>query len=123
VESAALAELEDRLRTMGGVQVYWAGQVHIQRLAVGGWIALLHGDTTEALRQAAEAAMTEDITEKHPVTPGPVLPARELYADLLRELRQSGEAEAHYRAVLARQPNRLRAMRHLELTRTASGNN
>ena len=121
-ESAELKAIEDGLRRAGGPQLYWADQAGNQRLAAEAWIALLRGDTTAALRQAEAAAATEDGTEKHPVTPGPVLPARELYADLLLQVGRPREAVTNYRATLARQPNRLRARRGLEQARSLSTN-
>jgi hypothetical protein len=120
-EVEALEAIELLLRHIGGVQSYWADQARIQRLAAGAWLALLQRDTSGALRQADSAAAMEDATEKHPVTPGPVLPARELYADLLLALGQPAEAETNYRAVLARQPGRARALRGLERAHRASG--
>lgn len=121
-EAAELKLIEDGLRQAGGPQGYWADQVKNQRLAAEAWISLLKGDTTGALRQAEAAAATEDITEKHPVTPGPVLPARELYADMLLQVGRPREAAAGYRATLARQPNRLRARRGLEQAQAYSVN-
>jgi len=46
---------------------------------------------------------------KHPVTPGAVLPARELYGDLLTAAGRRAEARAAYERTLARQPGRARA--------------
>ena len=56
------------------------------------------------------AAELEAGTEKHPVTPGAVLPARELLADMLLELEQPGEARAEYEAALDRSPNRFNSL-------------
>jgi predicted Zn-dependent protease len=53
------------------------------------------------------AAALEDSTDKHPVTPGPILPAHEQLGDLLTELGRPAEALAEYRADLASSPNRL----------------
>ena len=113
-ELDTLASLEAALRRTGGPQAYWADQVDIQRLAASGWLARLRGDTAEALRSSRAAADLEDRTEKHPVTPGPLLPARELYADLLLSLNRPDEALANYRASEARQPNRARTRRGME---------
>lgn len=38
------------------------------------------------------AADHEDSTDKHPVTPGMILPARELLGEMLLELKQPGQA-------------------------------
>src|SRR5438128_8764907 len=50
------------------------------------WVLLAAGDTAGALREATAAADREDVTAKHPVTPGELLPARELEGDLLLAL-------------------------------------
>ena len=120
-EIDTLATLEASLRQAGGPQTYWADQVHIQRLAAAGWLARLSGDTADALRSSAEAADLEDRTEKHPVTPGALLPARELYADLLLSLGRPDQALANYRASEARQPNRARTRRGIEQALVALG--
>jgi hypothetical protein len=80
----------------------------VQRLAAGAWVDLLAGDTSAALRGAAMAADLEDGLEKHPVTPGAVLPARELYGDLLAAVGRRSEAMAAYQQTLDRQPGRAR---------------
>ena len=46
--------------------------------------------------------------DKHPATPSPVLPARELLADMLLELNQPGTAPVEYKEMLRTDPNRLR---------------
>jgi len=113
-EIDTLETLEKSLRQAGGPGTYWAGQAVIQRLAASGWLAALQGDTAAALQAGREAADIEDRTEKHPVTPGAPLPARELYADLLLALHRPGEALANYRAAEVRQPNRARTKRGIE---------
>jgi len=53
------------------------------------------------------AADLDDATEKHPVTPGSILPAREQFGELLLELGRPDEALAEYEASLKRAPRRL----------------
>lgn len=113
-EIDTLGIIEASLKKAGGPGTYWSGQVSIQRSAAIGWLAALQGDTATALRSMQEAADLEDRTEKHPVTPGPLLPARELYADLLLSLNRPAEALANYRASEARQPNRARTRAGIE---------
>jgi tetratricopeptide (TPR) repeat protein len=91
-------------------QDYWAGLVDVQRTAASAWLAHAEGRDDEALRLAASGAEREEATEKHPVTPGAVLPARELQGDLLAALGRPAEALAAYQAVLEREPNRARAL-------------
>jgi hypothetical protein len=109
-EVDSLAAIERALSSAGGPQTYWATQVRIQRLAAGSWVALATGDTARALADGRAAAELEDGIEKHPVTPGPVLPARELYADLLAASGRRSEAREAYRSVLERQPGRARCL-------------
>ena len=108
-EAAAMVELETA--AAGGTQgAYWSRVVGIKRRAVEAWIALATRDTAGALRLAQEAADMEDVTEKHPVTPGELLPARELYGDLLLEVGRYADARAAYDATLLREPRRARAI-------------
>ena len=87
---------------------YWASEVEVQRLAVAAWISLAKGQPDDALRLMRAAADTEDRSEKHIVTPGRVLPARELLGDMLLELKQPAAALKEYEASQVREPNRLR---------------
>ena len=105
-----LAQIESALTASGGPQTYWAGQVATQRLAASAWLELAAGDTTSAMLHARQAADREDGTQKHPVTPGPVLPARELEGDLLLAVGRPAEAAQAYAAALALSPNRARGL-------------
>jgi tetratricopeptide (TPR) repeat protein len=89
---------------------YWATIVEAQRLATASWIALASRDTAGALRLARQAADLEETVEKHPVTPGPILPARELEGDMLLQLGKHADALAAYEKTLSREPRRLRAL-------------
>jgi hypothetical protein len=59
------------------------------------------------MRAAADLEATMD---KHPATPSPVLPARELLADMLLELNQPGAALVEYKEMLRTDPNRFRSI-------------
>jgi hypothetical protein len=109
-EIATLAQIESTLVADGGAQTYWAGQVAIQRLAASAWLLLATGDTAGAVLQAVQAADREDGTQKHPVTPGPVLPARELEGDLLLVVGKPADAAKAYAATLVLSPNRARSL-------------
>jgi tetratricopeptide (TPR) repeat protein len=85
---------------------YKANQVDIQIKAVEGWILLKQGNQAAALASMTLAADMEDKTEKHPVTPGEVLPARELLGDMYLELKDSEQALEAYQADLEKHPNR-----------------
>ncbi len=90
--------------------VYWANEVEVQRLAVAGWIALGRGTIEEALKFMRAAADNEDRSEKHIVTPGRLVPARELLGEMLLELKQPALALKEFEASQAREPNRLRGL-------------
>ncbi|HEU4452983.1 MAG TPA: tetratricopeptide repeat protein, partial [Longimicrobium sp.] len=81
-----------------------------QRLAAAAWLARGEGDDARAAALAREAAELEETVEKHPVTPGPLLPARELEAELLMELGRPADAQRAYEQTLRREPNRARAL-------------
>lgn len=89
---------------------YWREEVQVHADAVRAWILLDEGGESEALELAAKAADREDAVDKHPVTPGEVLPARELYADMLLETGRFAEALEQYQIVLRGAPNRLNAL-------------
>lgn len=108
-EIAVLAEIEQAVREQQ--QGYdWAAQVEIQRLAAVAWLKHAEGNQESALRSMRAAVDLEDTTEKHPVTPGPVLPARELLGELLIELDQPARALPEFEAVLRVSPNRFNAI-------------
>jgi tetratricopeptide (TPR) repeat protein len=89
---------------------YWSGQIEIQRRIASAWLAFGKGEKEEALKLMQSAAGMESATEKHPVTPGAVLPARELLADMLMELGRPAEALKEYEATLAVSPNRFNSL-------------
>ena len=89
-------------------QGYWAEQAEIQSLEVAAWIALAEGDEQEALALMHEAAALEATTEKHPVTPGPIVPAYELLGEMLLEFNQPQEALAAFEKSHQIEPNRFR---------------
>jgi hypothetical protein len=103
-----LASLRDTL-TQGNDQ-YWADQVEIQRESAAAWITLAEGKREEALRQMRAAADHEDKTDKHNVTPGVILPARELLGEMLLELKQPAQAMTEFEATLRTAPNRFNAL-------------
>jgi tetratricopeptide (TPR) repeat protein len=88
----------------------WVSQIEVQRLAAVGWLARAEGADQEALRNLRAAADLEDARDKHPVTPGSMLPAREQLADLLAELGRAKEALAEYEATLEVTPRRFRSL-------------
>ncbi len=98
---------------------YFREEVQVQIDALQSWILLAEGQTAGALRLAAAAADREDAVDKHPVTPGEVLPARELYADMLLETGAHVMSLEQYRITLTGSPDRLNAL--LGAARAAAG--
>ncbi|MBI5445953.1 MAG: hypothetical protein HY900_32655 [Deltaproteobacteria bacterium] len=111
---AALAKLEEIHTALVESSVPgpydWAGQVDSMRQAAAAWLAYSEGRKDEAVNLARTAADLEDRVGKHPVTPGAVLPARELLADMLLEMGQPKEALGQYEASLREAPNRLNGL-------------
>ncbi|HEV8337973.1 MAG TPA: hypothetical protein VGR67_16300 [Candidatus Polarisedimenticolia bacterium] len=103
-----LASIQAALQGQKGFD--WAAQVEIQRLSAAGWLARAQGKDEEARQQLRSAAELEDRTDKHPVTPGSILPAREQLADLLAELGQPAAALAEYETSLRSAPGRLNSI-------------
>ena len=58
---------------------YWSQIVDVQRQIAAAWQLYADGKYDDALKAMGVAADAEDKTEKHPVTPGRLAPARELY--------------------------------------------
>jgi len=104
---AKLAELRDKLRE--AKDAYWAEQVDIQWQTANAWLLYAQGKYDEALAAMAAAAAAEDKTEKSPVTPGPIVPARELYGAMLLERGKAKDALAAFEATLKKEPHRLGA--------------
>ncbi len=105
---ARIEALRDTLRA--AKNTYWAEQSENQRLAVAGWIARAEGKNEEAVALMRQAADREDATEKHPVTPGALFPAREMLANLLLDLGQPGPALVEFERSQKSDPNRFRSL-------------
>ncbi|MEO5599361.1 MAG: tetratricopeptide repeat protein [Cyclobacteriaceae bacterium] len=112
---ASYAKLMEKNKT------YEANQVQIQIRASEGWIQFSQGKKEEAIRLMTEAATLEDATEKHPVTPGEVIPARELLGDLLMEMGEFTKALEAYEADLKRHPGRFNGLYGAGLAAKKSG--
>jgi len=108
VEIEELARVQADMTRRGDTD--WATVVDIKRRVVTAWREFAAGDTTAALRDARAAADVEDVTEKQPVTPAELLPARELEADMLFAAGKYAEARNAYSATLAREPRRARSL-------------
>ena len=88
----------------------WAKQVEIQQQVAAAWLAFADGNKDEALRSMRAAADLDDATDKHPVTPGQLLPAREQLGELLLELNQASSALQEFETSLQSAPNRFNGL-------------
>ena len=104
VDTAKLAEIRDKLRE--AKNNYWAGQVDVQEQAATAWVLYADGKYDDALKAMSAAVDAEDKTEKAPVTPGPLAPARELYGFMLLDRGMAKEALAAFEVTMAKEPNR-----------------
>lgn len=111
VALAAVGELR-KLREVlqNSEEHYWAKQLDIQIKSIEGWNAFSQGSTESGLGLMQEAAGLENSTFKHPITPGEILPANELYGDMLLESGDAEEALAAYRVSMDRSPGRFNSL-------------
>lgn len=107
-ELLELGILQDALAP--STPTYWQEEVQVHIDALRSWIAFAAGRPDEAIILAKAAADREDAVDKHPVTPGEVVPARELLAEMLFLSGDAPGALANYREVLRGSPNRLNAL-------------
>ncbi len=103
-----LAQLAEALKA--AKDDYWTGEVEAQRLGVMAWIAYARGDRGKALQLMRDAADRADKSEKNVVTPGRLIPARELLGDMLLESGQPAAAHAEYETSLLHDPGRFRSL-------------
>jgi len=115
-----ITALRDRLRA--AKNEYWATEVEVMRLASTAWVALAQKREEEALGLMRQAADIEDKSEKNIVTPGRLLPARELLGDMLLELKRPPEALKEYEVAQQREPNRYRGLYGAAQAAAQSGN-
>ena len=87
-------------------ETYWSTQVEIQRIAANAWTLFAEGKQEVALQEMTSAVQLDDSTDKHPVTPGGVVPIRALLGDMLLELKRPAEAEQEFKKLLTTEPNR-----------------
>jgi tetratricopeptide (TPR) repeat protein len=99
-----------------------AEQVNIQIKTCLAWIEFKKGNNKNALLLMQTAADMEDKTEKHPVTPGEVIPARELLGDMLLQMNKYNEALNVYEEDLKTHPNRFNGLYGAAMAAEKSGN-
>jgi tetratricopeptide (TPR) repeat protein len=121
-QSGQPAEAVKSADQLGGIETqlrasandYWAAQAGIMRREVMAWSAQAEKHNDGALRLMREAADEEDSMEKLPVTPGPIVPAREQLGDLLLEQGYPELAAQEFKTALSSAPGRLRAVQGLK---------
>ena len=120
---ADVARLESLKQALvSSKNTYWASQTDLQITTLNAWIALADKRGDEALKLMRAATEAEEASDKHPVTPGNVLPSRELLGEMLLELNQPAAAQAEFEQSLRRDPNRFRGIYGAARAAEAAGN-
>ena len=105
---AAIRAIESGLKQAN--EAYWTEQVGIQADGAQAFLLLAEGKSAEAIALMRATATREDATDKSAVTPGPLVPARELLGDMLLELKQPADALVEFQATTKKEPNRFRGI-------------
>ena len=112
--AGAEKEVQELERIVAGLKAakndYWATEVEVQRLSAAAWTAYAKGAHNEALTQMRSAADLEDKSEKHAVTPGRLVPARELLGEMLLEMKRPADALKEFETAGKQDPNRFRGL-------------
>jgi tetratricopeptide (TPR) repeat protein len=101
---------------------YWSKQVEVQRQEVVAWMAAQTGDGNKAVDLMTAAAELEESMDKNAVTPGAILPAREMLGQLLLEQKHPKQALEAFEAVLKVAPRRFNALYGAANAADATGN-
>ncbi len=109
-------------RTLEAKDNYWANQVEILVQSATAWALLAEGKNDEAVKMMRSAADMEDASDKNPVTPGSLVPQRELLGDLLLESKNPQLALAEFEASLAIAKNRYNSIAGAAKAAEQSGN-
>jgi tetratricopeptide (TPR) repeat protein len=116
----ALAGLRDATTKLNNT--YWSKQVEVQRQEVIAWMAAQSGGEAQALAVMTGAADLEESMDKNAVTPGAIIPAREMLGQLLLAQKRPQDALAAYEAVLKVAPKRFNALYGAASAADAAGN-
>ena len=103
-----LINLRDRLNE--AKNSYETGQVTIQIESIKGWIEYSKGNTEKAIEYMKLASKLESETSKAAVTPGEIIPAEELLADLYMLTGRHKEALKSYELNLKGRPFRFNGL-------------
>ena len=112
VAKQSFQKLEELQNTFENTEAnkYWINQIEIQKIVVKSWLLFAQNEKEKSLETMILAAKLEDATEKNPVTPGTLLPAREMLGDLLLEMNRPKDALIQYELSLKNCPNRLNTL-------------
>jgi tetratricopeptide (TPR) repeat protein len=116
----SLAALRDQTRNAN--DLYWSSQIEVQRRQVAAWVQNSTAQPDAASDTMRSAADLEDSMDKDAITPGPVVPAREMLATLLQNQNRHAEALVAYETALKTAPNRFNAEYGAALCADVSGN-
>ena len=105
----SLLEIERQLGASGNE--YWATQTGILDREIMAWSQQAEGKAHDAALLMRQAADDEDSIEKLPVTPGPIIPAREQLGELLLQQKQPDLALKEFQRAVAGSPGRRGALR------------
>jgi len=112
--AAADKEVQELTRIVDALKAakdnYWATEVEVQRLGAAAWTAHARANDDEALALMRSAADMEDKSEKAAVTPGRLVPARELLGEMLLEVNRPAEAIHEFETSEKHDPNRFRGL-------------
>ncbi len=108
-------------QAMAAGEAPFASQIDVLTMEVSAWQAYTQGDSMEALRLMAEAVALEEATPKPPITPGAIIPARELLGDLYMSLGNPTQARHEYQALNSRTPGRLNSLLGIARSSVALG--
>ena len=114
-----LASLRDAAQSKSP---YWSNQIEVQRREVAAWIAQASNKPDDALAGMRSAVELEESMDKDAVTPGAVVPARELLAQLLQAQGRPQDSFVEYETVLKTAPNRFNALWGAASTAESTGN-
>jgi hypothetical protein len=95
--------------------------IEVDRRILAGWIANAEGDGERAVELMRSAGELEATAEKHPVTPGALLPPYESLGDLLVALDRPQEALAAYQMSNETWPRRYNTLSGAALAAEAAG--
>jgi tetratricopeptide (TPR) repeat protein len=118
-QAEGLKRIEEQLQSAG--DTYWARQVRVMKREVMAWSAQAEKQQDEAASLLREAADEEDTVEKLPVTPGPIVPAREQLGELLLEQGKPAEAKKEFQQALVNAPGRRGALRGMSEAESLPG--